>query len=65
MERFNPKSLSDVEVKEQYLVKIPNKFAVLENLDDDDDLDISRAWESIRIFKIFTHSLGSYELNQH
>jgi hypothetical protein len=34
-----------VEGKEQYQVKISNKFAALENLDD--DVDINRAWETI------------------
>jgi len=37
-----------VEVKEQYQVTTSNRFAALENLDDDDDVDNSRAWESIR-----------------
>jgi len=52
MERINLKKLNDVEVKEQYQVKISNRFAAVENLDDDDsdsdDVDISRTWESIR-----------------
>jgi hypothetical protein len=39
MERFNLKKLSDVEVKEQYQVKIPDRFTALKNLDDDDDDD--------------------------
>jgi hypothetical protein len=43
MERFNLKHLNDMKVKEQYSVKISNRFAALENLDD---LDISGAWES-------------------
>jgi hypothetical protein len=34
------------EVKEQYQVKTKNKFAALENLDDNGD--ISRAWVTIR-----------------
>jgi hypothetical protein len=46
MERINLKKLNDVEVKEQYQVKISNRFAAVENLDDDDsdsdDVDISR-----------------------
>jgi hypothetical protein len=36
MERFNLKKVHDVEVKEQYEVKISNRLAGLENLDDDD-----------------------------
>jgi hypothetical protein len=49
MERFNLKKLNDVEVKEQYQVKIWNKFSALENLDDDDDDDmfINRTWEIV------------------
>jgi hypothetical protein len=35
MERFNLKQLNK-EVKEQYQVTIKNKFAALENLNDDD-----------------------------
>jgi len=36
-----------MEVKEHYQVKISNRFAALKNLDND-DVDVSRAWESIR-----------------
>jgi hypothetical protein len=46
MERFNLKQLNEEEVKEQYQVTIKNKFAALENLDDNGD--INRAWETIR-----------------
>jgi hypothetical protein len=34
LKRFNLKKLSDVEVKEWYQVKISNRFAASENLDD-------------------------------
>jgi hypothetical protein len=46
VERFNLKQLNEEEVKEQYQIKIKNKFAALENLDDNGD--INRAWETIR-----------------
>jgi hypothetical protein len=46
VERFNLKQLHEEEVKEQYQVKIKNKFAALENLDDNGD--INRAWETTR-----------------
>jgi len=36
-----------VEVNEYYQVKISNRFAASENLDDDDDMDINKACESI------------------
>jgi hypothetical protein len=47
MERFNLKTLNKVEGKEQYCVEISNRFAALENLDT--EVDINRAWETIRI----------------
>jgi hypothetical protein len=71
MERFNPKKLSDVEIKEQYQVKISNGFAAVENLDHDDDdddvVDISRPWESIRenIKASILECLDYYELKEH
>jgi glycine betaine/choline ABC-type transport system substrate-binding protein len=46
VERFNLKQLNEGEVKEQYQVTIKNKFAALENLDDNGD--INRVWETIR-----------------
>jgi Tfp pilus assembly protein PilO len=44
MERFDLKKLNDVEVKEQYQLKISNRFAALENLGDG-DVVINRAWK--------------------
>jgi len=49
MEIFILKKLNDVEVKEQYQVKISNRFAALENFDDDHDVNINRSRISIRI----------------
>jgi hypothetical protein len=49
MERLNLKKLkklSEMEGKDQYQVKISNRFTGLENLDD--NLDINRAWETLR-----------------
>jgi len=44
VEIFSVKELNDEAVKEPYQVKISNRFAVLEKLnDDDDDVDITRA----------------------
>jgi hypothetical protein len=40
MERFNLKKLDEVEGKEQYRVEISNRFAALENLDDDVEIII-------------------------
>jgi len=47
MERFKLKMLNDVEIKEQHWIKTSNRFVALENLDD--DVDINRTWESIRM----------------
>jgi hypothetical protein len=46
MERFNLEKLNKAEVKEQYHVEISNRFAALEELDT--EVDINRAWETIR-----------------
>jgi hypothetical protein len=46
MERFNLKKLNQVEGKEQYCVEVSNRFAVLEDLDV--EVEINSAWEMIR-----------------
>jgi hypothetical protein len=46
MERFNLKKLNEVEGKEQYRVEISNRFAALEKLDT--EVDVNKAWETIR-----------------
>jgi hypothetical protein len=46
MERFNLKKLNEVEGKEQYCVQISNRFAALENLDT--EVDVNKSWETIR-----------------
>jgi hypothetical protein len=45
MHRFNLKKLNEVEGREQRKIKISNRFAALENLDD--VTAINRAWETI------------------
>jgi hypothetical protein len=62
MQRFNLKKLNEVEGKEQYRVEISNRFAALENLDA--EVDINRAWKTIRENIKFSakESLGCYEL---
>jgi hypothetical protein len=65
MERFNLKKLNDVKGKGGYRVEISNRFAALENLDT--DVNINRAWETIREnIKISAkESLGYYEFEKH
>ena len=45
-QRFNLRKLNEPEVREQYQVEIKNRFAALENSDDDED--INRNWENIK-----------------
>jgi hypothetical protein len=46
MERFNLKKLNNVEIKEQFCVEVSNRFAALEDLDT--EVEINSAWETIR-----------------
>jgi len=43
-ERFNLRKLNELEVRKQYQIEITNRFAALENLSDDED--VNRAWEN-------------------
>jgi hypothetical protein len=65
MERFNLKKLNEVEDKEQYRVEVPNRFAALEDLDA--EVEINSAWEIIRenIKILAKESLGYCELKKH
>jgi len=45
-QRFNLRKLNEPEVREQYQIEIANRFAALENLNDDEDVD--RTWENIK-----------------
>jgi hypothetical protein len=65
MQRFYLRKLNDAEVNKQHQVKITNRFAALENFDD--NVDMNRAWENIRenIKTSAKESLGHYELQQH
>jgi hypothetical protein len=65
MERFNLKKLNEVEGKERYRVEVSNRFAALEDLDA--EVEINNAWETIREnIKISAkESLGYFELKKH
>jgi hypothetical protein len=41
MQSFDLRKLNDAEIKEQYQVKLTNRFAALENFDD--NVDMNRA----------------------
>jgi hypothetical protein len=65
MERFNLKKLNEVEDKEQFCVEVSNRFAALEDLDA--EVEINSAWETIREnVKISAkENLGYFELKKH
>jgi len=64
-ERFNLRKLNELEVRKRYQIEITNRFAALENLRDDED--INRAWENIKgnIKTSAKESLALHELKQH
>jgi hypothetical protein len=63
MERFNLKKLNNVEINEQYQVKISSRLEALENMDD--NLKINGTRESVTKY-ITTSAMESYcELKQH
>ena len=61
-QRFNLRKLNELEVRKQYQIEITNRFAPLENLNDDED--VNRTWENIKenIQTSATDSLGLHEL---
>jgi len=63
-QRFNLRKLNEPEVREQYQIEITNRFAALENLNDDED--INRTWKYIKenIQTSAKESLGLQELKQ-
>jgi hypothetical protein len=65
MERFNLRKLNKGDSKQQYQVKISNRFTALENLND--DVDINRARETIRenIKIAAKERVDYYRLKQH
>jgi hypothetical protein len=64
MERFNLKKLNAVEGTEQYCVENANRFAALENIDR--EVDVNKARETIRenINISAKEGLGYYELKK-
>ena len=64
-ERFSLRKLTELEGKEKYQIEITKRFAALENLNVDED--VNRAWENIKehIKTSAKESLGMHELKQH
>jgi 50S ribosomal subunit-associated GTPase HflX len=64
-ERFNPKTLNEVEGKEKYCVEVSNKYAALKDLDT--EVEINSTCKTIREnVKISAkESLSYFELKRH
>ena len=64
-ERFNLRKLNELEVMKQYQIEITNRFAALENLCEDEDINMD--WENIKenIKTLAKENLGLHELKQH
>jgi hypothetical protein len=65
MEGFNLKTLNEVESKKKYRVEVSNRFAALEDLDT--EVEINSAWEMIRknVNISAKESLGYFKLRMH
>jgi len=65
VERFNLRKLNELEGRKQYQIKASNRLAVLENVNDSED--IYRVGENIKesIKSSAKESLSLYELKQH
>jgi len=64
VKRFNLCTLSELEFRKQYQIKISNRFAALENLNDSEN--IKRDWENItENITSATEGQGLYELKYH
>jgi len=63
-QRFNLRKLNEPEVREHYQIEITHRFAALENVKDEGD--VNRSWEHIKenTQTSAKESLGLYELNQ-
>jgi hypothetical protein len=63
--RFNPRNLNELEVSKQYQTEITNRFAALDNLSDEEDINM--AWENIKENNQIspTKSLVLHELKKH
>ena len=67
MERFNLRKLSEIEIRELYQIRISNKSAGLENLNDSKNMNKTRKniKDTRYIKSSATESLVLYELKQH
>ena len=64
-QRFILSKLNDLEVRKQYQIDITNRFAALENMNEEED--VIRTWENIKenVKTSAKESLGVHEWKQH
>ena len=62
-ERFNLRKVNQLKVRKQYQIEITNRFAALENLSEDED--INRVWENIKENMKTSTKESLHELKQH
>ena len=64
-ERFNLRELNELKVRKQFQIEITNRFAALENLNEEED--VNRSWENKKenIKTSAKESLGMHKLKQH
>jgi hypothetical protein len=65
MERLNLKNLNEVEGKEQYRVQVSNRFAALEDLEAEVEINSARETISENIKLSAKDSLGCFELKKY
>jgi hypothetical protein len=65
VESFNLRKLNEMEVRKKYRIKMSDRFAALENLNGNEE--INRAWENIKenIKTSAKESLVLYSMKQH
>jgi len=65
VERFNLRTLSEMEVRKQYQIGISMRSAALENLNDSKDINRTRKSIKENIKSSAKESLDLYELKRH
>ena len=65
MEIFNLRNLCELKVTKQYQINISNRFAALENLNDNEDINTASGYITENIKTPAKDSIGLYELKQH
>ena len=63
--RFNLRKLNDLGVRKQYQIEITNRFAALENVSENENLNMGCKSIKENIKTSATESLGMHEMKQH